>query len=198
MSWNTAAQNLLAADAPLQLRQLVWVTGLTRISDGATVTYGVWSGEDHETLTVESQSRLYYGGAGSLVLPPITYKVGTEIGRLSIGLTINDETENLVRGHQTFNRPVEVHIAMYNPTDKSFVDAKRYFKGFIGGTPLITPPVGGQSSLTIDCFSQARKGTKTVTGLKSRESQILRSATDTFYDYGALSDVAADPWGQKT
>ena len=197
MTWNATAQSLLAADTPLLFRQLVWVTGLTRISDSATVTYGVWSGEDDETLTVESESRLYYGGAGGLSVPAISYTSGTEIGRLSIGLTINAETENLVRGHETFNRPVEVHVAMYNPATMVFVDAKRYFKGFIGGTPLVTPAQGGQSSLTVECFSQARKGTKTVTGLKSRESQILRSGTDTFYDYGSVSDVAADPWGRK-
>lgn len=197
MTWNTTARALLDADAPLLFRQLVWVSGLTRFSDGATVSYGVWSGLDDAQLTVSGESRLYYGGAGGVVVAPVRFRRGTEIYSQMVRLTINPETENLVRGHRTFNAPVELHVAMYEPSNMGLVDIKRFFKGFINGTPLVTPGQGGQSTLSVEMLSQARKGTMSNAGYKSNESQLLRDDADGFRTYGDLGEVPSDPWGAK-
>lgn len=193
MTWNTAAQNHLAARLPVAPRWLLWVDA-KQISNGAAVSMGLWTGDDHEQITVEGQSRLYYGAQGTVSLPQLRYAAGTDVGSIDVTLPVSPEAETLVRGYNIRFAPCDLHCALYDPASGSLLDVRRMFRGLIDGSPIFTPAVGGVATATLKLVSSARTGTMTTRAKKSDQSQRLRSG-DRFRRYGDLGTVAADPWG---
>lgn len=193
-TWDSTAQAHLAARLPIAPRWLVWTT-VTRISDGASVPLGFWTGDDHETITVEGQSRLYYGAQGAMEIGPIVVEPGTAIGSQEITLGLSPEGETLVRGHRLGGAPIDLHCALYDPRSWALLGIRRYFRGFIDASPIATPEAGGVARLPLRCISTARLGTMTLAGKKSDASQRLRLSSDRFREYGDLGETASDPWG---
>lgn len=194
MTWSPSAQAHLAARLPYAPRWLLWLD----IKDfaGDPFSAGFWTGDDHEFISVESESRLYYGAQGGLSIPPIRYVAGTRIGQISVSMAITPEAETILRGYQTRFGGVEIHCALFDPSNWSLLDVRRFFRGFIDGSPIYTPPVGGVASATLNCVSSARRGTRT-TGLRKSHSSQKRRSDDQFREYGSLGRVAADWWGER-
>ncbi|MFE3839657.1 hypothetical protein ABNX41_21770, partial [Rhodobacteraceae bacterium PA1-206B] len=63
----------LAARKPLLVHQLLWISARNRTS-GAVETLGLWTGEDHQSITVGGQSRTYYGAGAVLGIDPVTQR----------------------------------------------------------------------------------------------------------------------------
>lgn len=192
--WDITAQAHLDARLPIAPRWLVWTTA-TRISDGVAAGVGFWTGDDHEYLTVEGQSRLYFGAQGAMEIGPIVYEPGTGIGTQDITLGLSPEGETLVRGYRLGGAPIEIHCALYNPATMALLGIKRFFRGLIDGTPMSVPESGGTVTLPVRCITTARLGTMTLAGKKSDASQRQRLSTDRFREYGDLGETTADPWG---
>ncbi|SHI91123.1 hypothetical protein [Wenxinia saemankumensis] len=195
MTWPLAAQSHLASRAGIDTRWLVWLD----VADPAGDPFGVgfWTGDDHQTITAEGQSRLYYGAQGSLVVPPINYAGGTTIQSLDIRMAVSPEAETVVRGYQTRFGRAEVHCALFDPAGMQLRGLRKYFRGIIDGNPLVTPEVNGAASITLKLVSAARRGTMTQNGRKSDEAQRARHAGDRFRKYGALGRVTSDAWGTR-
>lgn len=194
MSWNSTAQAHLAARLPITIHWLVWTT-VKDLASGDPVSFGIWSGDDHQEITIDGDDRLFYGAQGGLDIPPIRYRAGTGIQTMELGLSVSPEAETIVRGYNTRFAPIDLHCALYDPADGSLLDIRRMFHGFIDGTPLVTPERNGQAKLTVRMVSQARKGTMTINAKKSDASQRERDPDDDFRQYGSLGTVASDPWG---
>ncbi len=192
--WPPLAQDHLNARLPVALRWLVWTT-VVRIADGATVAMGFWTGEDHETLTVEGQSRTYFGAQGAMEIGPIVNEPGTAIASQEVTLGLSPEGETLVRGHRLGGAPVEIHCALYDPGSWALLGIRRFFRGTIDGSPVTTPATGTVATLPLRLVSTARAGTMTLAGKKSDASQRLRDPDDQFRQYADLGAVSSDPWG---
>lgn len=196
MTWGATAQAHLDARLPIAPRWCVWTT-VAPYAGGAAVSFGFWTGDDHEYLTVEGQSRLYYGAQGAMEIGAITWEPGTGVSTQEITLGLTPEGETLARGYRLAGAPIDLHCVLYDPRSWTLLGIRRYFRGLIDTAPINTPEAGGVATLPLRCVSSARGGTMTVTGRKSDASQKQRLATDTFRAYGDLGEVASDPWGGK-
>ena len=195
MTWNAAAQARLDARLPIGVRWLIWAESRDRTT-GADAPIGLWTGDDHETINVDGQTRLYYGAQGEVTIPAIGYGSGTDIASEDIVFPISPEAEVLVRGRNLRFAPIDVHCALYDPDTNARLDIRRMFRGTIDCAPITTPPINGVPSLSLRLVSCARSGTITRKAKKSDQSQQARSG-DRFRRYGDLGTVANAPWGAR-
>lgn len=193
MTWDTLAQTHLSSRAAYGARWLVWVKAKTLA--GAAAPLGLWTGDDHESLTVEGEARLYYGALGDMQIPPLTYAGGTEIQGHEITMAVTPETEVLIRGSNIRFAPVDIHCALYDDTG-DLLDIRRMFRGTVDGAPIFTPALNGVASCSLKVVSSARAGTMTENGKKSDQSQKQRGG-DRIRRYGSLGTTPSDPWGGK-
>ncbi|MBP1806457.1 hypothetical protein [Rubellimicrobium aerolatum] len=194
MTWPAAVLTHFAARLPYAVHWLLWAT-VKPFGGGAAVSVGLWTGDDHETIVVEGQARLYHGAQGGLQVPPIAYRVGTEVASLDLGLSLSPEGVTLVRGYNTRLAPVQLHAAVFDADTGGLLGLRRMFKGLVDGVRIATPEQEGQAALTLTLVSAARRGTMTVAGRKSDQSQRARLSTDRFRQYADVGSVAADTWG---
>lgn len=196
MTWNALAQAHLSARKPAMRHWLIHVRSRD-LTTGDPYPIGLWTGDDHETLTVEGEARLYYGAQGEVTIPNIAYGSGTDIVSDEITMPVSPEAEILVRGTNLRFAPIEMHCALYDAEDGDLLDVRRFFKGTIDGAPILTPALNGVASFSLKMVSSARAGTMTTKAKKSDQSQRIRQG-DRLRRYGDLGKVAADPWGGKS
>lgn len=195
MTWNTLAQTHLTARKPTMRHWLIYVQARD-LTTGDPSPIGLWTGDDHATITAEAEARFYYGAQGEVTIPNITYGSGTDIVSGEITLPISPEAETLVRGTNLRFAPVDLHCALYDAETGDLLDVRRFFKGTIDGAPIYTPALNGLASLSLKMVSSARAGTMTTKAKKSDQSQRTRQG-DRFRRYSDLGTVSADPWGGK-
>lgn len=196
MTWDATAQAHLDARLPIAPRWCVWITA-SPIAGGSPESFGFWTGDDHQTLTIEGQPRLYYGAQGAMEIGTITWEPGTGIGTQEIMLGLSPEGETRARGYRLAGAPVDLHCALFNPGTGALLGVRRYFRGFVDEAPIDMPKQGEVATLPLRLVSTARLGTMTRGGRKSDASQRLRASSDAFRLYGDLGETVADPWGAK-
>jgi len=160
------------------------------------VSFGVWNGDDNATIEIGGIDRLYYGAQGHFVVDPIIYSSKLEVRTQNVTLSgISPEAETLVRGYDIKNAYTELHLALLDPQSFTLIDAERQFKGFVNGSPLTTPALGGGgSTIALQLASASRKLTQTLAVKKSDQSQRLRSASDAFRRYGSIAAAVTTQW----
>lgn len=193
MSWPSAVQAHLSSRLPFVVRWLVW-TVAKPFGGGAPVGIGLWTGDDHETLTVEGAARTYYGAQGGLGVAPISYKVGTEVASMNVGLSLSPEGVLLVRGYDTRLAPADVHCAVYDAQTGGLLGIRRMFRGVVDRTHIGTPAQDGRADMSLTLVSSARRGTMTAAGHKSDASQRLRDPNDAFRVDSDKGVSPSDPW----
>lgn len=185
-----------ASRAATHAEILVWVSARNR-GTGATEALGLWTGADHETFTIGGQARTYYGAGAVLDVPDIEAATGLEVRSYEIGLSaISPEVEMLLRGYDPRQAPVEMHRAEYDTDGNLLAAPERIFKGWVDGTPIITPPVGGVAAASLRIVSNARMLTRYGAGTKSDEAQQRRSG-DRFRRYGSIAGEVEVVWGAE-
>lgn len=194
MNWNATAQAHLSAGGAVAPRALIWIVAKD-LSDNSDFPVGFWDGADHETFTVEAQSRLYYGAQGGFRLPSFIYRPGTQVATYTLPLALSPEAVTVLRGYNLRFAPIDIHCALFDAANMSLLDIQRVFRGEVDGTPIPTGKTGEAVHAELQIVTSARRGTQTSLAKKSNESQKLRSATDTFRQYGSLGTVGNDPWG---
>ena len=184
-----------AARVHTHVEILVWVSARNR-STGAVETLGLWTGADHQAFTIGGEVRTYYGAGALLEIPDIEAGVGLEVRSYQVGLSaISPEVEMLLRGYDPRQAPVEMHRAEYDMNENLLAAPERIFKGWIDGTPIITPATGGNSTAALTIVSNARMLTRFAGVTKSDEVQRKRSG-DRFRRYGSIADATEGPsWG---
>lgn len=191
-AWNSTAQTHLSSRLPIAPRWLIWVQAKTFA--GAAIDVGYWTGDDHQSFTVDSATRLYYGAQGAIEIPAMRFVTGTAVASMDLTLSLSPEGEAAVRGYNIRFAPIDIHCALFDADSMTLLDTRRFFRGFIDGSPIPTPALGGRSSLPLKLVSSARRGTMTRGGKKSDVAQRQRSG-DVFRQYGDLGVTASDPWG---
>lgn len=175
---------------------LVWVSGKNRTS-GAVETMGLWTGSDHQTFTIRGQVRTYYGAGNVLQVPPIMAVIGLDVRTISVGLaSIAPETAIMLRGYDPRFAPAEIHRAEYDEDGNLLAEPERLVKGWINGAPIVTPPIGGTATATVDIVSNARMLTRYGNATKSDQYQRRRQ-DDRIRRYATLTQSADVYWGEE-
>jgi hypothetical protein len=179
-------------------RILCWFSARNR-STNAVETMGLWTGSDHQTITVEGLPRVYYGAGNVIDLPPLTMEAGLSVRMYRLGLAgLTPEVAQLIRGYDIRFAPVQIHRAMYSPTDRSLIEAPhRVLFGFVDEVDWETPPVGGESRVTLSIATSSRVLTQDLP-LTFSDATIRRAAGDRFFRHGDVSRPTKVWWGQKS
>ncbi|MDP3961791.1 MAG: hypothetical protein Q8Q26_17300 [Pseudorhodobacter sp.] len=194
--YGSATTAHLAARTGLQVRLLAWVRAKNR-STGAEEAMGLWTGDDHQVLTIDGTERLYYGAGGVLGLDPITMRSGVVVGMQTVTLSpLAPEVAQMIRGYDTRLAPVDLHRAFFEPLSGALVDVpQRIFRGWIDKVQIRTPEVGGNATVEVTLASNARALTRGLALKKSDESLRVRAPTDGFFKYADVSDAKVW-WGE--
>ena len=134
---------------------LIWIT-VRDFATGNPVTFGFWSGDDHETFTINGSSRLFYG-AGALVdvsREPLQYEIGFDAKTWQFEVAMGAvEVETMVRGFDLNLAPVEVWRAVYNMDGNLIEHPKLMFDGRISAAPITDSEEGLRCSIQVTSSS---------------------------------------------
>lgn len=176
-------------------RAMFWITARNRATN-ALESLGLWQGDDHQTIRVDSENRLYYGAGGLVAIDPIRSGVGLDVQMQSVTLSaIPDETMALLRNYDSRFAPVEMHRAYLDPISGDLIGLERIFKGEVDEISVTVPADGGESEVRITCASAAVFLTKPLANSKSDEEMRRRSANDEFRKYAAIAGEISVWWG---
>ena len=195
--FGSATLTALQTRTGLVARTLIWVSARNR-STNAVETMGLWTGGDHENITIGGVSRLYYGAGSVVDLPQVTMQTGLAIRMYRLGLSpLTPEVMQLIRGYDTRFAPVEIHRALFTIDTRVLVEEPhRVLTGFIDEVDLGTPAAGGTSSCVLGIATSARVLTQSLPLKKSDETQKLRSG-DRFRRWTDVSGSVDVWWGTQ-
>ena len=193
--FGSATLTALQTRTGLVARTLIWVSARNR-STNAVETMGLWTGADHENITIGGVSRLYYGAGNVVDLPQVTMQTGLAVRMHRLGLSpLTPEVMQLIRGYDTRFAPVEIHRALFTIDTRVLVEEPhRVLTGFIDEVDLGTPAAGGTSSCVLGIATSARVLTQSLPLKKSDETQKLRSG-DRFRRWTDVSGSVDVWWG---
>lgn len=193
--YGSATLTNLQARGGIVSRVLIWFSARNR-STNAVETMGLWTGADHETITINAASRLYYGAGNVVELPQLTFQAGLAVRIHRLGLSpLTPEVMQLIRGYDVRFAPVEIHRALYSTDTRLLIEEPhRLLTGFIDEVDLGTPAVGGTSSCVLGIATSARVLTQNLALKKSDETQRLRSG-DRIRRWGDVSGSVEVWWG---
>ena len=195
--FGSATLTALQTRTGLVARTLIWVSARNR-STNAVETMGLWTGGDHENITIGGVSRLYYGAGSVVDLPQVTMQTGLAVRMHRLGLSpLTPEVMQLIRGYDTRFAPVEIHRALFTIDTRVLVEEPhRVLTGFIDEVDLGTPAAGGTSSCVLGIATSARVLTQSLPLKKSDETQKLRSG-DRFRRWTDVSGSVDVWWGAQ-
>lgn len=193
--YGAATLAYLQARAGTIARTLIWISARNR-STNAVETMGLWTGADHETITIGAASRLYYGAGNVVDLPQLTFQAGLAVRIHRLGLSpLSPEVMQLIRGYDVKSAPVEIHRALYSTDTRLLIEEPhRVLAGFIDEVDLGTPAAGGTSSCVLGIATSARVLTQDLPLKKSDETQRLRSG-DRIRRWGDVTGSVDVWWG---
>lgn len=198
-----AAEELAAIAARgVAVLDLLWVTAKDR--DTGVLTSSGFCNE-FRTLTVSVKdgrtgstvSRDFYGVGRAMTIGSISLTSDLTVRSVDIGLPqIDAVTQALVRGTDVRGAPMQLYRVYLDPATRIAVaTAKPRFVGYIDGAPIITPPEGGEGSITLNCVSTTRELTRTSSEVRSHESQQRRAPGDDCYKDTAVCGDWTISWG---
>ncbi len=196
-TYDGATAAYFATQANICARALVWMSAKNR-STGAVEVMGFWNGDDHQQFTIGGVTRLYYGAGSLLQVPPMIYQSGLVVRTHMIEIgQLTPEGAQAIRGYDARLAPIEVHRALFDPlTMVLAAEPHRVFLGQVDQVSITTPEIGGQARCSIAMTTSARSLTKTITQMKSDETQRRRS-NDRFRRHIAVSGTVEVVWGEK-
>ncbi|WP_375227495.1 hypothetical protein [Roseobacter sp. S98] len=195
------APNLLAhlqARGARNAQLLVWITARDRTS-GNPVSVGFWTGADHRILSIGGVQRTYYGAGALLKVAPLVSNSGVSvrITRLTFS-PVSEELRFAVRGYETKDAPVEIHIANFDPlTGVLIAEPLRRFKGFVKGLSFPRPAVGDEALCEVSVKSAAEVLTRTLPLKKSQAALEARLPGDGFRRHAEVSGSIETVWGER-
>ena len=167
-------------------------------STGERVGFGLWGGDDHETITVEGEPRLYYGAGTILSTDPIESVVGLDVRMWRAELVdLTSEVATLLQGYEARFAPVEVHKSVHDPVTRARVAVRRVFRGWVDTIDIVRPEAGGSGRATVECASAMRAMTRTLPHTKSDRAMRLRNPNDRFGEYRGVVGQWETPWGER-
>ena len=188
----------LAARRPLLVHALAWIAARDRTTR-AEAPIGIWTGADHEVISIGGAARTYYGAGAMLGLDDFTARAELEVREWSMQVSpLHDQIVEAIRLYDARLARFELHLWYFDPTTMTpLADPVREFRGVVTTLDIHTPEIGGEASATLRCASDAWALTR---GLPLKRSQAALSARvpgDQFRKYNAISGSVATAWGEN-
>ena len=186
----SAAETTALAARTVALRNLVWLTAKDRTT-AAKQSLGFW--DDVGTITHQvidpftgaTVSRTFTGAGSLLTLEDIALSADLSVKGLRVELSgINSQVAQAVRGYDTRLAPIQIFRVILNPASgAAYAPARARFVGIVDSLEIVDPRPGGQGRIVLQAASQFRELARANPDMTSGASQVLRLATDKFYQY---------------
>lgn len=177
----------------LSIEVLLWIEAVDRGSH-LPEALGLWTGDENQRFTIDSQQREYFGAGGVLDVPSIVSAAGFNVQSQSASLAIlTPEVEQLIRGYDARQAPVEIHVARFDPETNVLLGIDRVFRGWLDKAPISSGQKSGSANLEVSLASNSRVLTRPSTLKKSDESQRQRGG-DRFFKYADVSGSVPVYW----
>lgn len=167
---------------------------------------GMWSdvgnviAEVIDPDTGEADEREFVG-AGTLVsISDIPLVSHITVQNVTITMSqVHERVEQLVRGYDVKQARVEIFRGLFDPaTRKMVAPAECRFVGFVDRVEIRTPRENEEGAVVLTCVSHTQEMTRSNPDTRSHESQILRSATDNFFQDAAVVGEWDLFWGRAS
>lgn len=196
-SYDGATSTYLASRSGIVARYLIWVTAKDR-STGINTSMGLWTGDDHQTFTINGASRTYYAAGSVIGMEALKTGIGLDVRMHQLALSpLTEEVAQLIRGYDTRLAPVEIHRVIFNLDTGVLVGTPfQVFKGWINKIALNTGSVGGSGQANITIASASRALTRPLNLFRSDAAQRDINVSDTFRAYTDISGEVGVWWGE--
>lgn len=198
----TLGSNTLTAIAKRKraLRQLAYFWPADRAT-GTLHPAGFWTGQGTITtnvidgLTGSSTSRDFMSAGAFQGLDEIPMSAGLEVREITISMSqVSAQVADAIRLYDLRLARAEVYFGWLDVDTKLFTDPPRpLVVGVVTGAPIVDREGGG--GIEVRIVSQLRELTRENPAKRDGQSQRLRLAGDTGYDYAAVVDRWKIPWG---
>lgn len=191
----------------LQARELVardflWLVVRDR-DTGLPVTDGLWSDVGNVTAEVIdpdtglADEREWYGSGTLVAIDDIPMVANLTVQNVNIRLSqIDDHINTLVRLYDAKQGRVEVYRGLFDPGSRQMVaPAECRFVGFIDQIEIQTPSENEEGSVTLICASHTQEMTRGNPDTRSDATQLLRGATDNFFQDTSTAGQWEVFWG---
>lgn len=193
----------LATGAGMNVHVLIWLTARDRTT-GEHETFGIWTGADHQVITVEGVDRTFYGVGALLDVDPFTSSAAGTNQSWSFRVSpLHAQIVDAIRTYESRLAPVEVHEWHHNPlTNTALAPPIRAFRGTVAQVSIPTPAEGpdgapAETDATIQCVTDAWRLTRGLTLRRSQSALKSREPLDTFRDNNSLVGIET-AWGEKS
>ncbi|SER57541.1 hypothetical protein [Rhizobium sp. NFR03] len=184
-------------------RKLVSITGRSHTTGELVAPVSFWSENDDEDITVTSgltgdtSTRLFFGGI-NLVVSPIPRVASLTIQTVTVTAgQISPAIQTVVRGSNIRQAKVEIWDALLDPASRLLVaPPELVWLGEVDGSPIETPPVGGNGSVKINTKSDAISMLTRKNPAKSSAEEQKRRQGDEWNKYAGAVKNWKPNWGQ--
>jgi hypothetical protein len=185
-------------------RQFAYFTAKNR-STGSPVYIGFWKGDEDITISVVNpftglqEGRTYFG-AQNLNISEIVRVTDMTTQTINVSLSqISPAAQQLFRDYDIRLAKVEIHEILLDTNSRQPVATPiAVFIGEVNASPVTTPAIGEDGSLSIDAVSDAIAMLSISNPAKSSaEFNRRRLANDTFGQFAGTVSTWKVPWGTK-
>lgn len=196
-SIDTALQTHLQAREGIESHVLVWIEAKNKIT-GAAEPFGLWTGDDDRTFTVDGVPKAYLGAGALLDLGELVSEAGYVVRITRMGVAhLHPDITALVTGRNLRHVPCTWHQVHLQPGSFDQVaPPRRVFKGRVELTPLPDAAEDAEARAEFEMVSYARDMTIPLTLKKSHQALKARAPSDLFRRFIAVSGKISTSWGE--
>lgn len=196
----TAVAAHLAARRPMLVHALLWLSVRERTPARTPQNIGLWTGPDHQAISVAGQDRLYHAGGAILDLEPMVARAELEVRQYAIALSpLHAQVIEASRIHDARLAPAEIHLWYFDPaTHNPLAPPVREFRGTVVDIDNPSQAEGGEAICTFTCASDAWRLTRGLTTKRSHEALLARTGgEDGFRRHNVTDGAVATAWGSR-
>lgn len=195
---DSALSDHLAARLGIDAHVLIWIEA-TDASTGADAPFGIWTGDDDRTFTIDAVDREYLGAGSLLDVGPLVSETGYVVRVTRLGLAhLAPDIKDLLTARSLRHAFCTWHQVHFLPGSFDLVaPPRKVFKGRIERMPLPDAAEGEEVKADLELASYAREMTLPLSIKKSDEALKARAPGDGFRKYIAVSGKISTSWGEK-
>jgi hypothetical protein len=189
----------LGARGQITSHVLVWFSAVQRLDGVTAAPWGVWTGDDDRTFTVDGIPRTYYG-AGAMGPPgALSFEVGYVVRLHRLQLShLHADVKAALASTEIRLRPVELHQVHLVPGSHDLVAAPLLrLRGTVESLSLPRLAIGNNGMAEVQVASSARDMTRPLEITKSDATLRAVYPGDGFRRYIAVSGTVKVAWGEE-
>ena len=195
---DTALYTHLTAREGIDAHVLVWIEAKDKVT-GAASPFGIWTGDDDRSFTVDGSARDYLGQGSLIDVGDIVAESGyvVRVTRMTIA-HLQPDIAAILAARDLRHVPCTWHQVHLQPGSFDLVaPPRRVFKGRVEVTPLPEAAEDDEIAAEFELVSYARDMTIPLSQKKSSAALLARQPGDLFRQYIAVSGKISGYWHAK-